>query len=64
MAAAVTGSKTVTLAAAGTTPTELTTILATAPENLTVAQLIQLQQALQGNELGSVPTATLGSILT
>ncbi len=64
MAATVTGSKTVlnnispNLSAA-----VLTTLLATAPENLTVGQLKQLRDALSRIPGGGTPASTLGSLL-
>jgi hypothetical protein len=65
MAIVLTGTKTVTKAIAPhLTAAELTALLATAPENLTVAQLEQLHDAVKRAPGGSKPAATLGSILT
>jgi hypothetical protein len=64
MAAVVTGSKTVSLDSHPTlTASTLTTILATAPEDLTVAQLGQLQDALKRVPFGGTPSKTVGELL-
>ena len=63
MAAAVTGSKTVTQAAASLSAAHLTTLLATAVENLTVLNLHELDAALRAQSHGGEPTATIGSLL-
>ena len=64
MAIVFTGSKTVTKAVAPhLTAATLTTLLATAPENLTVAQLRQLVDATNHVSGGHEPTQTLGAIL-
>jgi hypothetical protein len=63
MAATVSGSKTVnTDVSPQLTASTLTTVFATAPENLTVAQLRSLLDATARVFNGSVPTATLGSL--
>jgi hypothetical protein len=64
MAAAVSGSKTLTRPAADISAAVLTAILATAPENLTVQQLAQLTAAIRGYADASQPAATIGSILS
>lgn len=66
MAATVSGSKTVNNdVAPHLTAATLTTILATAPENLTVAQFKQVQDALSRLPGGNGdPTKTVGSFLT
>ena len=63
MAIVITGTKTVTKAIAPhLSAATLTTLLATAPENLTIAQLEQLHDAAKRTKGGSNPAATLGSI--
>jgi hypothetical protein len=65
MAASVTGSKTVTKDLGPThTASQLTSILATPIENLTIAQLRLLQEALRKVAKGHEPTATIGSLFT
>jgi hypothetical protein len=64
MPATVTGSKTLTQdASPNLNAALLSTILATAPENLTVAQLAQLHSAL-ATVSGDNPAATVGSLLS
>jgi hypothetical protein len=64
MAAAVTGSKTVTKDVAPTmTAAQLTTLLATAPENMTIAQVRTLHEALKRVSGGDAPELTVGSLL-
>jgi hypothetical protein len=64
MAAVVTGSKTITLNAyPGLTASTLTTIMATPVEQLTVAQLGQLKDAISRIPGGGNPSATIGSLL-
>jgi hypothetical protein len=64
MAATTAGTKTVTHALAPhLTATLLTTLLATPIENLTVAQLDQLFDALSRTSKGETPATTIGSLL-
>lgn len=64
MPASVSGSKTCTVSPAPhLSAATLTALLAIAPENMTVAQFIQLSDALSRVSGGFAPTATLGSIL-
>ena len=64
MAASVSGSKTCTNdVAPHLTAATLTTILAIAPENMTVAQHNQLTSALQRISSGEDTTKTIGSLL-
>jgi hypothetical protein len=64
MAATTAGTKTVTHALAPhLTATLLTTLLATPIENLTVAQLEQLCDALSRTSKGETPAVTIGSLL-
>lgn len=64
MPATVSGSKTVNTAAAPhLTAATLTALLAIAPENLTLAQLDQLHDAVRRTPAGSVPTNTIGACL-
>jgi hypothetical protein len=64
MAASVSGSKTVTTSVSpAMSATLLTSLLATAPEALTLAQLKILVQATQRGPFGSNPAATVGSCL-
>jgi hypothetical protein len=64
MAAQVTGSKTVTHdVSPSTSATLLTSILATPIENLTIAQLETLTQALRKVPGGHAPGVTVGSLL-
>jgi hypothetical protein len=65
MAATVSGSKTVTKTPYPTlvTAATLTTIMATAVENLTVLQLQQIEYAIERIGGGHEPSATIGSIL-
>lgn len=64
MAASVSGSKTVlnSVSPQGSAAA-LTTLLAIAPENMTVAQLNQLGDALKRVSGGDSPTAVVGSLL-
>lgn len=63
MAASVSGAKTVTVTVAPhLTAATLTTLLATAVENLTVAQFLQISEALQ-HIPNKGTTATLGTLL-
>lgn len=65
MAASVTGSKTVNNAVSPSLPAStLTTLLATAPENMTIAQLDQLKDAVKRIPGGGNPAATIGSLLS
>lgn len=65
MAATTSGTKTVThTLAPHLTATTLTTILATALENLTVKQLDLLTDALTRVADGENPTRTIGSLLS
>ena len=64
MAASVTGSKTVNNSAAPhLSASLLTTLLATAPENMTVAQVRQLVHALERVPQGGAESKTVGSLL-
>jgi hypothetical protein len=63
MAATVSGSKTVTQPAASLSAAHLTTLMATAVENLTVLNLHELDAALRAQSHGGEPTATIGSLL-
>jgi len=65
MAAIVTGSKTITQRArtAPQCPPRLTTILATAVENLTIAQFKDLRDALHRTASGEEPSNTIGNLL-
>jgi hypothetical protein len=63
MAIVFTGSKTVTKdVAPHLTAATLTALLATAPENLTFAQLKQLSDGVKRISGGHAPAATLGTI--
>ena len=65
MAATTSGTKTVThTVAPHLTGAMLTTLLATPIENLTVAQLKELQDALKRVNDGENPARTIGSLLT
>ena len=65
MAASVSGSKTCTATIAPhLTGAVLTTLLATAVENMTVAQLDQIHDALSRLPGGRNAAATIGSLLT
>lgn len=65
MAASVSGSKTVTQAVAPhLSASALTALLAIAVENLTVAQLNQIRDALDRIPKGTAPNSTIGSLLT
>jgi hypothetical protein len=64
MAATITGSKTCTQGLAPhLSPSRLTTILATAVENLTIAQLRDLLDALHRSAAGEEPSSIIGSLL-
>ena len=64
MAATVAGSKTVTLAVAPhLSAALLTSLLATPVENLTVAQLKQLNDAIRRVTRGAMPSSTIGPLL-
>jgi hypothetical protein len=64
MAASVSGSKTVTTnISPALTAGTLTTILATAPENMTVAQLDQLRDALKRVPFGHTASSVIGALL-
>ena len=64
MAAQVTGSKTVTRdVSPNATAAVLTATLATAVENLTVAQLQMLEDAVRKVPGGHAPGITIGSLL-
>jgi hypothetical protein len=64
MAATVSGSKTVTQnVATHLTAATLTTLLATAVENLTVAQLESLIDAMRRVASGGTPGTTVGALL-
>jgi hypothetical protein len=63
MAAAVTGSKTITKPAANHTGAYLTTLMATPVELFTVQELHDLVEALRAQSGGDEPTATIGSLL-
>ncbi len=63
MAASVSGAKTVTTdLAPHLTAAQLTTLLAIAPENMTLAQLRQLEDAASRHPKGSNPANTLATI--
>ena len=65
MAAVVSGSKTVNNSVSPSlTASALTSLLAIAPENMTVAQLGKLHDALSRISGGGNPAATIGSLLT
>ena len=65
MPATVTGSKTVTTAKSpALSAAVLTTLLATAIENLTVAQFNQIRDAIKRTSGGGNPKATIGNLLT
>ncbi|HWD97445.1 MAG TPA: hypothetical protein VG345_00335 [Bryobacteraceae bacterium] len=65
MAVNVTGSKTVTLSVAPhLSAAVLTGLLATPMENLTIAQLDQLRDALNRIAKGATPSSTIGSLLS
>lgn len=65
MAATVSGSKTVTKSPSPCCAASmLTTLLAIAPENMTVAQFYQILDALKRIPGGANPSATIGSLLT
>jgi hypothetical protein len=65
MAITFTGSKTVTKAVAPhLTASGLTALLAIAPENMTVAQVKQLVDAVDRVPGGGEPTTTIGALLT
>jgi hypothetical protein len=64
MAPSVSGSKTCTQSVSPSlTASVLTSLLATAPENFTVAQLSQLHDALARIPGGGEPTTTIGALL-
>ncbi|HEY1754821.1 MAG TPA: hypothetical protein VGG72_05460 [Bryobacteraceae bacterium] len=63
MAAAVTGSKTVTKPAANHTAAYLTTLMATPVEQFTILQLHDLGEALRAQSGGDEPTETIGALL-
>jgi hypothetical protein len=64
MPATVSGSKTVTTSVSpALTAATLTTLLAIAPENLTLAQLGQLRDACNRGPAGSNPAALVGACL-
>jgi hypothetical protein len=63
MAITFTGSKTVTTdLAPHLTAAQLTTLLAIAPENMTLAQVRQLEDAASRHPKGSNPANTLSTI--
>ena len=63
MAATVSGSKTVTKDVSPThTAAQLTTIFATAPENLTYGNLLFLFHCLQQKQGGLEPVAVIGPL--
>ena len=65
MAATVSGSKTCNNSPAPQLPASLlTTLMATAPENFTVAQWHQIEDAIERISGGQNPGSTIGSILT
>lgn len=67
MSASVSGSKTCTIAPAPhLSATALTNLMAIAPENLTLAQLKQLVDAVSriGGSNAQTSTTTLGTLLT
>jgi hypothetical protein len=64
MAIVLTGTKTVTTdRSPHLTGAVLTALLAKAPEQLTVAELNQLHDAINRSSAGSVPTNTIGTCL-
>jgi hypothetical protein len=64
MAATVSGSKTINNAVAPhLSASTLTNLMATAVENLTVAQLRQLEDAVSRISFGTDPNTTLGQLL-
>ena len=64
MALTLTGTKTVTVSVAPHLPASvLTSLLATPVENLTVAQLEQLRDAVNRVSKGAAPSSTVGSLL-
>jgi hypothetical protein len=64
MAASVSGSKTCSNSPSPQySAAALTTLLAIAPENMTVAQVLELADVLQYVAGGTSPTAVVGSIL-
>lgn len=64
MAAAVTGAKTITLDLSPTlTATALNALIRIAPENMTVAQVRSLGQALNSVAGGHEPTYVVGTLL-
>ena len=64
MSVTLTGTKTVALGVAPhLTAPVLTTLLATPVENLTVAQLDQLRDAVNRVAKGATPSSTVGSLL-
>ena len=64
MAASVSGAKTVTVSVAPhLSASALTTLLAIAVENMTVAQFYQVADALNRVSAGHEPTKTIGSLL-
>jgi len=64
MAVTLTGTKTVTVSVAPhLTASVLTTLLATPVENLTVAQLDRLRDAVNRVSQGAAPSSTVGSLL-
>ena len=65
MAATVSGAKTVTASVAPhLSAAALTTLMAIAVENLTVAQFMQIHDALRRVSGGTNPGAIIGAILT
>jgi hypothetical protein len=63
MAATVSGSKTCNNSITpGLTASALTTLMSTAVENMTVAQLLSLAEGLRHVGKGLEPTTTIGSI--
>ena len=64
MAASVSASKTVSVAVAPhLSAATLTALMAIAPENLTVAQLDQIKDAINRVVGGGEPTRTIGQLL-
>jgi hypothetical protein len=64
MSVTLTGTKTLTVSVAPhLTAPILTTLLATPVENLTVAQLDQLRDAVNRVAQGATPASTIGSLL-
>lgn len=64
MSVTVTGTKTVTMSVAPhLTAAVLTALLATPVENLTVAQLDELRDAVNRVAKGAAPSSTVGSLL-